>query len=284
MASTTMKILTSILAIGLIVALIVAFYPKGNGEPTSGPYLHKIYSATSADGIHWTVNNTLLVNHASVPGAVYYNGKIYLYFVNGAGAERLSVAISTDQGKSFTVHDVAITGSNSPRPVDPSAVVDGGKIRLTYLGNLDQEGVPPKIMTATTTDGISFTEEAIIFSGNQITDPDLFHYGESEWVLFVNRGNTLIRANSSTATGPFIQDTSFNFSGGWLCSTHFINGKYYTYHHDGTGINVAEYKNSSLTLLATNLITGFTGIVGDPTVVDLGANNLIMYFKVCQSC
>jgi len=52
------------------------------GGPPSGPYYHQIYSATSSDGINWTVDNTLLFDHASVPGAVYFYNKLYLYYVN----------------------------------------------------------------------------------------------------------------------------------------------------------------------------------------------------------
>ncbi|MHA1650900.1 MAG: hypothetical protein ACTSYB_11960 [Candidatus Helarchaeota archaeon] len=278
MVSTRIKVLIPLIAVVLIIALVIVLIPKKENCEIIEPYYHKIYSATSTDGLNWVVNTTLLFDHASVPGAVYYNNKIYLYFVNAECGEKLSVAISDDNGSSFIVYDVKITGSNSPRPVDPNPILDGGQIRLTYVGNL---GDPPqKIVTALSSDGINFIEEAVIFTGEGIVDPDLFKYGATEWILFCGSpGNHLIKANSSSAAGTFVEDTSFNFTAA-VPSTHFINGKYYTYHiGSGPGICVAEYNSSGLTVIGTDIIKGFSGIVADPTVVILGPGDYIMYFK-----
>jgi hypothetical protein len=277
-ASRKRRIVIPILAVGLIVVLGVviaplALYPKCD---IIGPYYHKIYSATSVNGLSWTVNNTVIFDHASVPGAVYFNSKLYLYFVNAECGEKLSVAISDNYGNSFAVYDVAISGSNSPRPVDPNPIVDGGLIRLTYLGNLG--GNPANIVTAHSSDGINFVEDAILFSETSITDPDLFHYSPSEWILFVDQGSTLLKANGTSISMPLVKDSTFSFSG-ILCSTHYINGRFHTYYLGSKGISVAEYNSSGLTVLAEDLITGFTGFIGDPTVVVFGPGNYLMYFK-----
>lgn len=257
---------------GLVIAPLV-LTPKCD---IIGPYYHRIYSATSVDGLSWTVNNTVIFDHASVPGAVYFNGKLYLYFVNAECGEKLSVAISDNYGNSFAVYDVAISGSNSPRPVDPNPIIDGELIRLNYLGNLGED--PAKIVTAHSSDGINFVEDAILFSKTSITDPDLFHYSPSEWILFVDQGSTLLKANGTSISMPFAQDSNFSFAG-ILCSTHNINGKFYTYYLGSKGISVGEYNSTGLTILVENLITGFTGFIGDPTVVVLGPGNYLMYFK-----
>jgi hypothetical protein len=267
-----------ILAVGLIAVLVVvivplALYPKCD---IIAPYYHRIYSATSVNGLGWTVNKTVIFDHASVPGAVYYNGKVYLYFINAECGEKLSVAISDNYGNSFALHDVAISGSNSPRPVDPNPIVDGGLIRLTYVGNLGRD--PANIVTAHSSDGINFVEDAILFSETNITDPDLFHHSPSEWVLFVDQGSTLLKANGTSISMPLVRDSTFSFAG-ILCSTHYIDGKFQTYYHGSKGISVAEYNSSGLTVLAEDVITGFTGFVGDPTVVVLGPGNYLMYFK-----
>ncbi|MHA1269873.1 MAG: hypothetical protein ACTSPY_08830 [Candidatus Helarchaeota archaeon] len=284
----------SLILLGILVAIVISGFviiplvlftiPKDGTIPTSGPYYHKIYHATSSDGITWTVNTTMLFNHASVPGAVYFNGSIYVYFVNAASGEKLSVAISNDNGTTYTTYDISITGTNSPRPVDPNAIVDSGKIRLTYLGNLMEAGEQHEIVTATSTDGINFNDEAVIYSEDQITDPDLFKNSTGGWVLFVNKGNNLIRAFSNNVTGNFTKDSSFSYSSGWLASTHEIGGKYYTYLHNGVNISVAEYNSSGLTFVAENVISGFVGVVGDPTVAVLGTGKYIMYFKTCTTC
>ncbi|MBD3229496.1 MAG: hypothetical protein GF329_15030 [Candidatus Lokiarchaeota archaeon] len=280
-----LSILIAIIMIGIIIVpIILSILPGDKYLPESGPYHHDIYHATSSDGLNWTVNKTLLFDHASVPGAVHINGSIYVYFVNAASGEKLSVAISDDNGSTYTIHDVSISGSNSPRPVDPNAIIDKGKIRLTYLGNLMQSGEEHKIVTAISTDGINFIEEAVIFSEDSITDPDLFKNSTGDWVLFVNNGSQLIKATNSSVLGNFSIDYSFSFSGGWLASTHKIGGKYYTYLHNGLNISVAEYNSSGLTILKEDLISGFEGIVGDPTVAILGPGNYIMYFKTCIIC
>jgi len=272
------KILIPIVAVSLIVVLAavivpLALFPRCEIIP---PYYHRIYSATSINGVSWTASSTVIFDHASVPGAVYYNGKLYLYFVNAACGEKLSVAISEDYGNSFAVYDVAISGSNSPRPVDPNPIVDGGLIRLTYVGNLGE--TPQNIVTAHSSDGVNFVEDAILFSETNITDPDLFHYGPSEWILFVDQGSTLLKANGTSLSMPFVKDSTFSF-GGILCSTHYINSRFYTYYLGSNGISVAEYNSSGLTVLAEDLITGFTGFIGDPTVVVFGPGNYLMYFK-----
>jgi len=278
------SLLLVIIIVGAIIIPIVIFNLQKNTKmPEGGPYYHQIYCATSTDGINWTVNHTLLFNHASVPGAVYFNGSIYVYFVDGICGS-LKVAISHNNGSTYSIYAVSINGTNSPMPVDPAPIVDGSKIRLTYLGNLNPSGINHKIVTAVSDNGINFNEEAVIFTKDRITDPDLFQNSTGGWVLFVNTGNQLIKATSNSATGNFTEDTSFSFSQGWLASTVVISGKYYTYLHNGKNISVAEYNSSGLTFIAQNLISGFTGIVADPTVAILGTNKYIMYFKTCTIC
>lgn len=247
------------------------------GAAPSGPYYHQIYSATSTDGINWVVNGTLLVDHASVPGAVYFNNKLYLYYVNAEDPahEKLSVGISEDRGETFTVYDVQITGTNSPYPVDPNPIIDGNQIRLTYLGNFNQ-GETNKIVTALSSDGVNFMEDGVIFAGD-VLDPDLFYDDVAgEWVLFLNTGG-LTKATSSAPTGPFTVDPAFSWTAGSISSTHQIGGQYNTY-YAGNGICVAEYINGDLSNIADNIVD-FLGLTADPTVAIFGSNDYKMFFK-----
>jgi hypothetical protein len=245
----------------------------------SGPYYHQIYSAASSDGINWTVDNTLLFDHASVPGAVYFNDKLHVYFVNAENREheKLSVGVSEDRGETFTVHDVQISGSNSPYPVDPNPIIDDNQIRLTYLGNFNQ-GETNEIVTATSSDGINFTEDGVIFTGD-VYDPDLF-YDEvgGQWVLFLNPGAGLVKATASSATASFTQETGFIWSAGGISSTHKIGENYYTYYTGTDGISVAEYSNDNLTNVADGIID-FSGLTADPTVAVFGPSDYMMFFK-----
>jgi hypothetical protein len=248
------------------------------GLPSSGPYYHRVYSATSTDGLNWTVDNTLLFDHASVPGAVYFENKLHVYFVNASDltGEKLSVGISEDRGTSFTTHDIQISGSNSPHPVDPNPIIDNGKIRLTYLGNFNQ-GETGEMVTATSSDGINFTEDGVIYTGDAY-DPDLF-YDENAgaWVLLLNTGG-LTKATASSSTATFTVDQSFSWTAGSISSTHKIDNKYYTYYTGQGGVSVAEYSGGVLTNVA-NGIVNYSGLNADPTVAVFGENDYKLFFK-----
>ncbi|MEW6592351.1 MAG: hypothetical protein AB1305_01485 [Candidatus Hadarchaeota archaeon] len=249
---------------------------QGQGPFPNSPYYHRVYSATSSDGVNWVVDNTLLLDHASVPGAVYFNNKVYLYFVNASDwqNEKLSVAISQDRGATFTVQNVQITGSNSPYPVDPHPIVDNGKIRLTYFGNFMQ-GETGKMVTATSSDGINFTDERVLITGN-FTDPDLFYDDvRGEWVLFLSP--TMTKATAPSITSTFTTDQSFSWNGS-VSSTHKIGNKYYTYYIESGAIAVAEYSNGALTSVASRILN-YSGLNADPSVVTFGANDYKMFFK-----
>ena len=257
--------------------LIIILFLAGCVHAQSTPYYHQIYSATSTDGIIWNVSDVMLLDHASVPGAVYFSNKTYLYYVNAEDPEneKLSVGISEDRGATFTIYDVQINGSNSPYPVDPNAIIDAGQVRLTYLGNFNQGEVTNEIVTASSSDGINFVEDAIIFTREDVFDPDLFYDG-SGWVLLLNTGG-LTKATASSSTGTFIEDTSFVWSEGSISSTHQIGDSYYTY-YAGQGICVAEYLDGNLSILANNIVN-FSGMTADPTLAVFGPNDYKMFFK-----
>lgn len=252
---------------------------EGDGQPNPNtPYYHQIFSATSSDGLSWTVDDTLLFDHASVPGAVYFENKLYVYFVNAAvwNDEKLSVGISTDRGATFTTYDVQITGSNSPYSVDPNPIIDNGKIRLTYLGNFSQNETG-EIVTATSTDGINFTEDGVIYTGD-VYDPDLFYDdGAGEWVMLLNTGG-LTKATASSPTATFTVDQGFTWTSGSISSTHKIGGNYYTYYAGQGGVSVAGYSSGSLTNISSGILN-YQGLNADPTVAIFGENDYMMFFK-----
>ncbi len=65
-----------------------------------GPYRDKVSYATSSDLITWTDSEMILAEHASVPGAIYKNGVIYVYFVDVSVdgiAERTGLIRSEDE-------------------------------------------------------------------------------------------------------------------------------------------------------------------------------------------
>ncbi len=284
LSSTVVVVLVTIVLVAGAGAYFLVPRPKGSttgenqsqGPLQNSPYYHRVYSATSSDGVNWVVDNTLLFDHASVPGAVYFENKLYVYFVNATDwqNEKLSVAISQDRGATFTVHDVQITGSNSPYPVDPNPIIDNGKIRLTYFGNFMQSETG-KMVTATSSDGVNFTEDRVLITGN-FTDPDLFYDDvRGEWVLFLSP--TMTKATAPSISSTFTTDTGFSWNGS-VSSTHKIGSKYYTYYISDGKISVAEYSNGTLTSVATNILN-YQGLNADPSVAIFGENDYKMFFK-----
>jgi len=104
------------------------FY-KYAASPSAPPTEHEIYLATSADGIKWSQHaENRFVCKGSVPGVAYYNGAIYVYYCGlslkpSVPQADMGVAISRDNGVTFTFSTVTILGKASAGGVDPFAVV-----------------------------------------------------------------------------------------------------------------------------------------------------------------
>ena len=143
-----------------------SFEPKVSSKNNpQGPYYHQIYAATSSDGLTWTKQDKMLFDHASVPGAVIKNDKIYLYFVDASEDEdQLSVVTSTDNGQTFeTKQKVKVQGVPTYSVVDQHPQLIDGKIRLYFFSNPmspDSQKEPEvfKMYSALSNDGINFAK------------------------------------------------------------------------------------------------------------------------------
>lgn len=281
------------LAVGILALSGCGWFGSNNSSTSSSssissnsPYYHQIYLATSNDGFNWTVSSNVVFDHASVPGAVRWNGLVYLYFVDAEDPanEKISVAVSTDNGRTFGAKQTcSISGSSSSHPVDPNPIVDESGIRLTYMGNLGASLSDLKIVTALSSDGTTFTEEAVLVTGTGYVDPDLFYYG-GQWNLFVHDdpNDQSLFFTSSSPTGTFTQVNTANFHG-TITSTVTFNNTAYTYYHH-RNINVGEFSSGAVTTINANIIdsssiTTAASVVADPTVVVNSASDFILYFK-----
>lgn len=106
--------------------MVYAYHPF----PGADPRQHEIYMATSLDGITWTQHaQNRFISNGSVPGAVYYNNTIYIYYcgVSPVPGEigDMGVAVSTDDGHTFEYHMMIINGKTLSGAVDPAPVVAG---------------------------------------------------------------------------------------------------------------------------------------------------------------
>lgn len=167
-------------------------------------------------------------------------------------------------------------------------------IRLYYYGQTPTDGKqgdpaqfagPHKIYSATSIDGITFTEESgVRFELEKITDPDVFFDGTSLWVMFASEGATLHRATSAEPNGTFVEDAAFKWNEGGVCSTTLISGVYRMYFCSNpmNGIGVATYDPATGALSDPQLALANPhggGVICDPSVIQLADGTYLMFYK-----
>lgn len=165
---------------------------------------HNVHSATSEDGLTWTVDEGTRLSAASVPCAINDGDKrVLIYYVKPPDGrtthmENTACAVSED-GVTFTpVPDFKIEGMKTMKACDPAAIRDdAGKFRLYYFGS-DFHGDPARaegphsIALATSDDGIHYRETGEVISREELCDPDVFRVGKEWFMLVHGAGGTVI--------------------------------------------------------------------------------------------
>lgn len=260
-------------------------FSKSSKNNKNGPYYHQIYSASSPDGLKWTKLNKLIYDHASVPGAIIKDAKIYLYFVDASGDEdQLSVAISADNGATWDKKKAVFDSMASYDVVDPNPVVIDGKIRLYFLGDFMSKMANKSksqsftMYWAESTDGINFNTPSKAYSENEvITDPDTFQTA-SDWRMFVSKERSMELLTSKDSGKTFTKDTAFSWNGGGISSTVVFGSEYRTY-YCGEGINYAIGANSGKLTDKGVVLQETNKIACDPTIVKLPDSTYLMFYK-----
>lgn len=258
-----------------------------------GPYFHKIYSASSTDGISFTRGEEV-ADHASVPDMVKTkDGDLLFYAVDGANRSKSGIMVgrSKDNGKTWELGSMQLKSSaNGIGGADPEAILlNDGKIRLFYVvmpknkPPLGSNGAPVatgeenKIVSATSTDGINFTEESgtRYASKSLVTDPDVIKI-DSTWFMYLAEGPKQTYATSTDGL-------TFTYQGvirdqGSVSKTVSVGNGEYRQFYCKEGISSAvttdgiEFKNEVRSLSSE---TGET--VCDPTPVELNTNWLMLF-------
>jgi hypothetical protein len=146
-------------------------------------------SASSEDGLAWTPDGRVLLDHASVPAAISLpDGRIRLYYVDASNVpENVNCADSADRGETFIVLGCHIENLGGDKAVDPSIVrLDDGTFRLFYYavrGRLDSPG-RHAISWASSEDGITFRGQGEAYEDEGLVDPDVFWSGR-DWLMYV---------------------------------------------------------------------------------------------------
>lgn len=263
-----------------------------------GPYYHKVYKATSEDGLNFTRDSEVVLDKASVPDAVKAkDGTLFLYAVDGSGRSfaNLMLAISKDNGDSWKTGSLHVDTGDGQQigAADPQAVLtDDGKIRLFYLvfpekkPPLDENGQPKptgektKIKSAISNDGINFKEEkgARYESTDSITDPDVVKIG-NKWFMYVSKGRELLAASSNDGD-TFEYEKSIRTIGSVSKTVSIGGGKYRQFYCGDGGIDSAVTSDGLnwTDEKGSRLKTEQEEIICDPTPVKVG-NKWLMFFK-----
>lgn len=147
------------------------FTPPTGADLASGvetPGRRRLMSATSTDGITFTRTDEVVADQANVPDLVMdADGTIYLYYSGwtvGNRTNAAAVAISEDQGKTWTHHQVAISAkADMTHSGDPDIVIlADGTFRLYSTFNLPGSQ-DAGIFVADGTDGIHFVSKGVAF-------------------------------------------------------------------------------------------------------------------------
>lgn len=180
-----------------LLSLLAIALPAAAQTPPptdAGPFGHQVMSASSPDGLTWTFDGQVLLEHASVPAAIVTpEGWIRVYYVDASNVpETTNCAESRDGGHSFTVLGCAIAGRGGIKALDPSIVLlPDRRYRLYYYASATTDpGAPGQhsIHSAISTDGVRFTDEGAAFSYPGLVDPDVYWTGR-EWVMAVFSGD-----------------------------------------------------------------------------------------------
>ena len=177
-----------------------------------GPFFHKIYSASSPDGLNWTKDNRVLLEHASVPSAIVTpDGKIRIYYVDASHIpENTNCAESTDNGLTFNPTSFSITNRAGSKALDPCIVrLKDDRYRLFYFAfaGTFSPTESHSIHSAISDDGIHFTEEGEAFSLAGLVDPDVFQVTKKKWLMYVfsgSAGGTVIAKSKNGVTFTFV--------------------------------------------------------------------------------
>jgi len=252
-----------------------------------GPYGDSVSYATSTDLLNWIDSGEILASHASVPGAIYKDGVIYLYFVDFSQdgiAERTGLLKSEDNGTTWSdITYVVWSGVGDKVPVDPCPfVLDDGSIRIYYFdieeGRSDiSAGKLNKIYSATSSDGINFAQDSgVRFSNIDVYDPDVIKVDDT-WHMYVGNleENKVVSATSSNGLDFTEEGTAY--SGGVVPDVFYKDDLFYLY---TVGIDISTSTDgSTFTKTSYRFESSINPLTADPSVIELDDGTYMMFYK-----
>lgn len=175
-------------------------------------------------------------------------------------------------------------GSDTPHETADSDTPITGPLHLFYKGgprgSVWNDDSVHSIYSASSADGITFSEDGLVFTSDAGNDPDAFPLGDG-FALFTSTGPTLTFATATTINGPYGGSSEFSWFGGGGPSTIEVNGSTQVFYCGANGIDVATLITDpvSLSPFSSALVNPFgEGHICDPTVVRLSDGTYRMYY------
>ncbi len=209
---------------------------------TFGGNVHTIWSATSEDGITWTEEQ--YIQPGSVPEIILFNDKYYMFVMGSC------LMYVGDDGLNFEPYTFILKNENIPEDfrnfggVDPTAIVDSGKIRLFFYESKFQGGQPVdpaliagehSVVQYTSEDAITWTRVGEAVAVEQITDPDIVLYNNL-YYLFLSKGTSVIATSSEDGkTFSLLNNGAAVHNLGGVPDTIVKDDAMYMYAHKHTG-------------------------------------------------
>jgi len=255
-----------------------------------GPYTDSITFATSTNLTSWYPSGKILATHASVPGAVKKNEKIFVYFVDvteDGAPEQTGLVLSEDNGRTWTnAQRITIEGIGDRVVADPDPVLlDDGRIRLYYfdinesrLYTGEENTAPPqRIYSAISDDGVHFIQEnGVRFTRDGAFDPDVERDGDT-WRMYVGTpdGQEVISATSTDGLNFYEEGVAF--TGGAVPDVFHASNIWYLF---TSGIHIATSEDGK-TFTSTKDSFHATGVfvTADPSVIGLATGKYLMIYK-----
>jgi len=166
---------------------------RGGLAVPGGPAPMRLMIATSPDGLKFERRNLIVTDQGSVPDLVVdKNGWIWLYYQAasvGNDINRVALALSKDNGASWTFRRVTLTGfvSQKPDPCDPEIQLsDDGMFRLFLTW--PEHGRQPVSWLTESRDGVNFKLVGKAFDPDGMAlDPSIVKLGDT-WHIFAGGG------------------------------------------------------------------------------------------------
>lgn len=259
----------------------------GQGQPGGpagmGPYSHQVMLATSADGLAWTAQDSVVREHASVPEIVRRDdGALMIYFVNGE-TDTTDAIRQTPDG-TWEELDLTIAGLPTQKAWDPDVVrLPDGRLRLFFFGppqNMADQSAPHSIYSAVSSDGLSFeAEPGTRIAVANVTDPSVVVLPDGSWLMALSRGQETLLASS--ADGQTFAETGVTVRLGGVPELFVLKDGSIRLFVTGKGIQslVSTDSGNTWTEEPGTRLMAKDNIAADPSVIQLGEGSWLMAWK-----